>query len=222
MSGSAHTAGHAAGYTPHGHGDHGHTIVPIITLRLVLASLLFFTVLTVFLSRGEAWLSNFLNFDIPQWVNVVIALSIATVKTAIVVLYFMQLKYDNPLNAMIFIFTLLTVAFFLGFTMIDLGNRQTIDRFKGVSISPGGTGLRGDGPITVRAQEFARLEGHHAHHHAAEHVERGGLTTAGFRTPVPEIGSSPQYARPVRGLTLPGLAPAPTSDVSGGHSADGH
>lgn len=219
----AQAHGHSHG-TPHagahdGHGDHGHTIIPLVTLRLVLGVLLFFTVLTVFLSRGEAWLADFMNFDIPQWVNVVIALSIAAVKTAFVVLIFMQLKYDNPLNSMIFIFTLVTVVFFLGFTMIDLGGRGSIDRFKGVYISPGGTGLKGDGPITVRAQEIAKLEGHHGHHHSIDRPQRGGLTAAGYRPAMPEAGSSAQIARPVRGVTLPGLAPAAASpgEHSGGH-----
>lgn len=224
MGGSSHKTTNA-GYTAHGHGDHGHTIVPIVTLRLVLASLLFFTLLTVFLSRGEAWLAGVFSFEIPQWVNVAVALSIAVVKTAIVVLFFMQLKYDNPLNSMIFIFTLLTVAFFLGFTMIDLGKRQTLDRFKGVYIVPGGTGLKGEGPITVNAQNYAKLEGHTTHHPSIQHQPRGGLTDAGYQPKVPVIGSSAQAARPVRGLTLPGLAPAAADshhEGDGGHSGGDH
>ncbi len=219
MSGHDHNTANGVAFDAHGHVGHGHTIVPIVTLRLVLGSLLFFTLLTVFLSRGEAWLANFMHFEIPQWINVAVALAIAAVKTAIVVLFFMQLKYDNPINGMIFIFTLIIVVFFLGFTMIDLGKRQTIDRFKGVYITPGGTGLQGQGPITQSAQDFARLEGHTAHHPSIERVERGGFTDAGYRTPVPILGSSEQLARPVRGLTLPGLAPA-IEHSNGGHGGD--
>src|SRR5690606_24035906 len=114
----------------HGHKDHGHVIVNIWTLRTVLGALLFFTLATVAAAWIEEWVSLAFNVVIPQWINVFVALSIAVVKTTLVVLFFMQLKYDNPLNAMVFVFTILTVAFFLGFTAFDAGNRDTLDRFK--------------------------------------------------------------------------------------------
>lgn len=137
---SAHAAPHthAEEFDAHGHKDHGHVIVSIWTLRFVLITLLFFTFATVGAAAIEAWISSTLNVEIPQWLNVAVALSIAVVKTVLVVTFFMQLKYDNPLNTMIFVFTLITVAFFLGFTAMDLGQRKTIDRFKGQYIYEGG------------------------------------------------------------------------------------
>jgi cytochrome c oxidase subunit 4 len=221
---------HASEYGSHGHGSHGHVIVPLFTLRTILLALLFFTLLTVGLSKAEEWLAVTFDFGIPQWVNVVVALSIAVVKTALVVLFFMQLKYDSPLNGMIFIFTLLTVASFLGFTMIDLGGRTTIDRFKGEYIVPGGTGLPAtessagfSGPIVMYARDKAELEGH-AHHDAGEHAghrERGLFTDAGYRDPVPAIGSSSEISRPVRGLTLPGFAASGATEADEAHD-DAH
>lgn len=224
------THAHAAGHDEH-EGHHGHVIVPVFTLRAILGALLFFTLLTVGLSKGEAWLADTFNFDIPQWVNVVVAMSIAVVKTVLVVMFFMQLKYDSPLNSMIFIFTILTVTFFLGFTMIDLGKRQTLDRFKGEYISPGGTGGMGlhfQGPIVQYSKTKAALEGSgHGHHDDAHafHVRepRGTFANAGYRAPVPAKGSTADRARPVTGLTLSGFAPAVGEDGHAEpHEGDAH
>lgn len=213
---------HAAEYDSHGHAPgHGHVIVPIFTLRFVLVALLFFTLLTVGLSKGEAWLAATFNFDIPQWVNVVVAMSIAVVKTTLVVLYFMQLKYDSPLNGMIFIFTILTVTFFLGFTMIDLGGRGTIDRFKAHYVMPGGTGLNADGPIVERAKTIAALEGHAEHAELHVPPSRGLFTNAGYRAPTPASGSSADVARPVSGLTLPGFVPQTATGHADEHGHEG-
>jgi len=54
-------------------------------------------------------------------VNVLIALSIAVVKSILVAMFFMQLKYDNPLHSIIFLFCLFALALFLFFAMTDLG-----------------------------------------------------------------------------------------------------
>jgi len=140
---------HAASFDAHGHKDHGHVIVSIWTLRAVLTILLFFTFATVGAAWAEQWIGATFNIVIPQWINVFVALSIAVVKTTLVVMFFMQLRYDNPLNTMIFIFTMITVAFFLGFTALDLGNRQTIDRFKMNSIYDGGRIISGGGFIAT-------------------------------------------------------------------------
>lgn len=218
---SAHSA--ADGFDAHGH-KHGHTVIPLATLRLVLTTLLFFTLLTVGLAQGEAFIAETFNIVLPQILNVFIALTIATIKTIIVVMIFMQLKYDNPINSMVFIFTIVTVAFFLGFTTLDLGNRQTIDRFKGVYIVPGGTGLDGSGiPITAKARNAAIANaqpGDHAVPHAetAEHAEPfDAIAKAGYVPKEPNTGSSAQRSRPVKGLTLPGLA-APEGDPNAGES----
>jgi len=209
---------HSEEYGAHGHKDHGHVIVSLWTLRLVLIALLFFTLLTVGAAQLEELIATLFHVNIPNWMNAGVALSIAVVKTSLVVLFFMQLKYDNPLNGMIFIFTVMTVAFFLGFTTLDLGNRQTIDRFKGRYIVPGGTGLGGnflpDAPITKSALETAKANGDFDKEHLEHaeepfsHTDRGSITDAGFKPTEPTVGSSADKARPVKGITLPGFAPA--------------
>ena len=123
----------------HGDHHHGHFVVPKFTLRLIFGLLISLTILTVAAAQFEVAIASFFGFQIPGIVNVLIALSIATVKTTLVVMFFMQLRYDNPLNTMVFIFTIFTVAFFLGFTMIDLGNRGSVDRFKAAISGRAGT-----------------------------------------------------------------------------------
>ncbi|MGE3106928.1 MAG: cytochrome C oxidase subunit IV family protein [Phycisphaerales bacterium] len=217
---------HAAGASDTA-GHHGHHINSATTLMLVLLTLLFFTLLTVAASMAEQFLAQTFEMHIPAWVNVIVALSIATVKTTLVVMFFMGLKYDNPINSMIFLFTLGGVACFLGFTMLDLGNRQTIDRFKGHYIIPGGMGGVGDVPANQSITEYAAQKAllakeqsaadsmlgldagahepaapaSHADDHAADHGGHG---------PQKPARSSPQHTRPVKGITLPGLS-------AGGH-----
>ncbi len=122
------------------HAHHGHVIVPKRTLVTVLAILLFFTALTVFAANAEGFIAHAFGVELPQWMNVAVALSIAIVKTIIVAMYFMQLRYDNPMNSAIAIFTLMVLCCFLGFTMIDLGARDALASYKAVNIEAGGTG----------------------------------------------------------------------------------
>ncbi len=206
--------------THDGHA-HGHVIVSLFTLRTVLALLLFFTLLTVGAALVEQWIASAFNVVIPQWINVTVALSIATVKTVLVVMFFMQLKYDNPMNTLIFVFTVLTAAFFLGFTALDLGGRSSLDRFKAQYAVPGGTGLAGDNtPITRRARDKAIAAGTYDPH-KAHHDHHGGLsiTNAGYLQPKPTVGSDENFSRPVKGVTIPGLPGF--AERSNGHS-DGH
>jgi cytochrome c oxidase subunit 4 len=210
----------AAGHDDaHGSHDHGHVVVSLFTLRTILALLLFFTLLTVGLALAEQAIAHTFNFTIPQSVNVLVAISIAVVKTALVVMFFMQLKYDNPMNTAIFIFTMLTVLCFLSFTMLDLGQRKSISRYKGQYVQTGGTGgltmgtLEGYANMSIaqaarmRAEQAGKkLKGDHGHGPAR------GLTQAGYLPEEPATGSSSNFSRPVTGLTLPELAPAKTED----------
>lgn len=226
MTSHAPAHSHAEAFDAHGHKDHGHTIVSVATLRTVLALLLFFTLLTVGATVVEVWIAETFNVLIPQWVNVFVALSIAAVKTTIVVMFFMQLKYDNPLNTMIFVFTLLTVCFFLGFTALDLGNRGTLDRFKSGQITPGGTGIdptRPNTPITKAAADTARtnnvFDPHLAHH--AHHGPRLPITEAGYVVKQPHAGSSAQKYNPVMVVTLENLS-VPPGQTGAGDAEDEH
>ncbi|MBX9737832.1 MAG: cytochrome C oxidase subunit IV family protein [Phycisphaerales bacterium] len=124
---------------PHG-AHHGHHIVPRRVLLTVFGLLLFFTLTTVGAAQFEQWIATSFDVVIPQWVNVAVALSIAVVKTVIVGAFFMQLKYDSPVNSLVVLFTLMCFACFIGFTAIDLGNRDALFAYKSQHIKTGGTG----------------------------------------------------------------------------------
>ena len=101
------------GHAPHGHGTHGHDgefshPMPIWMLLSVFVALLALTVLTVYQS-------TFALGNIEVWLS----LGIATIKAGLVIAFFMHLLWDKPLNAIIILSSLVFVALFLGFTMMD-------------------------------------------------------------------------------------------------------
>jgi len=85
----------------------GHE-VPWTKLLAVLIALLALTWLTI----AAYWV------DLGA-LNIWIAMGIATIKAALVVLYFMHLRYDRPFNAIVFVGTLAFVALFIGLTLAD-------------------------------------------------------------------------------------------------------
>jgi cytochrome c oxidase subunit 4 len=119
------SAGHVhtdAGHSAHGHDGHGghHSgfshPMPVWMLLAVFFALLALTFLTVFqaqfdLGNAEVWLS----------------LIIATIKAGLVIAFFMHLIWDKPLNAIVILGSLIFVALFLGFTMMDAeGYRENL------------------------------------------------------------------------------------------------
>jgi cytochrome c oxidase subunit IV len=94
------------------HGETAHA-VPIRTLLLVLATLLVLTWATV----AATW------FDLGS-MNLWLALGIATAKATLVLLYFMHLRYDAPVNAIVFVVALLFLALFVGLALLDTTTYQ--------------------------------------------------------------------------------------------------
>ncbi|MFN0057444.1 MAG: cytochrome C oxidase subunit IV family protein [Planctomycetota bacterium] len=90
----------------HEHGV-GH-VVPVKMLVGVLAALLVLTVVTV----GVSYI------DLGR-MNVVVAMAVATVKAALVALFFMHLYWDKPFNGFLLVGSLFLVAVFLSFCMLD-------------------------------------------------------------------------------------------------------
>jgi cytochrome c oxidase subunit 4 len=87
----------------------------VSTHRKVLGSLLALTVITV-LAAG-------VNFG--SW-NAVIALAIACVKASLVALFFMHLRHDKPMNAVIFVTGVAILGLFLLLLTIDTSNREPL------------------------------------------------------------------------------------------------
>jgi len=146
----SHEAKPNAGYNwadpHHFHGDHddqdghgGHHVTSWQLLVSILLLLLFFTGLTIFSAEAERWAIG-LGIPISHFWNVMIALSIALVKSIFVCMFFMHLKNDNPLNTMILLTTLFVFGLFILFTGIDLNERDAINEFKAELIVAGGTG----------------------------------------------------------------------------------
>jgi cytochrome c oxidase subunit 4 len=209
------------GGTPHAHG---HVIVSAIKMRIVLITLLTFTVLTVAAARTEIWVTGEFGIEIPHWVNILVALSIATVKSTLVVLYFMQLRYDNPINAIILVLCIGGLGIFLFFSMADLGSRGWIYPDKFGEISKGGHSfgqgkIAGGGSITGPIADFEKqkyiekvgmeqyereLAEHHAHEHGAHAA----------------AGSTAQRSRPRTGLTPDLFSAKAEASHEGGHEGE--
>lgn len=126
---------------PHGEHPHahGHVIITSFKLTAILMVLLAFTIVTVGASLLESWIASASGVHIPSWVNAIVAMSIALVKATLVAMFFMQLRYDNPVNSLVLLFSLFAVTLFLFFSMIDLGNRNSVVPYKSGEILQGGT-----------------------------------------------------------------------------------
>lgn len=129
------------GINPH-HGEHHHFIADWRMQVSILAILLFFTFLTVAFFRVETWAEGAFGIHLPNWVNIAGAMTIATIKGILVAAFFMQLKYDKVLNTFVLLYCLLCVGLFLGFSMIDLGSRDLVNKDTAGEISLGGTGYQ--------------------------------------------------------------------------------
>lgn len=96
-----------------GDDHHGHHIIPIRTLLMVFGALVFLTIVTVATAKG---------LDLGP-LNVPLAIVIAVAKAALVVMFFMALKYDNRVNLLTFTVGTIFVLVFLIFTWFDTGFR---------------------------------------------------------------------------------------------------
>jgi len=94
----------------HSHdGHHGFAHpMPVWQLLAVFFALIILTLLTVYQSTLD--LGN---------LELALSLFIATLKAALVMLFFMHMIHDKPLNVIIFLSSFIFVALFLGFTLMD-------------------------------------------------------------------------------------------------------
>lgn len=96
-----------------GHAD--HHIIPFKTLASVFGALVVLTVLTVAVAQ----------IDLGP-LNIPVAIGIAVAKATLVVMFFMALKYDKPVNSMVFTVGTVFVVVFLVFTLFDTAFRGDI------------------------------------------------------------------------------------------------
>ncbi|QDT95159.1 cytochrome C oxidase subunit IV family protein [Gimesia aquarii] len=83
-------------------------IVPVKVLVGVFIVLVALTVLTVEAAK----------FDVGR-ADVIVSMTIATIKASLVVFIFMHLWYDKPLNRIAFFFSIVFAAFFLCMILLD-------------------------------------------------------------------------------------------------------
>jgi cytochrome c oxidase subunit 4 len=97
----------------HSHAEgHGNAVR---TYSAILGALLVLTVITVAVSRVDF-----------GSLNVIIAIGIATFKASLVALYFMHLRYDKPMNAIIFVVSLFFLGLFLAGCLTDVESRWDV------------------------------------------------------------------------------------------------
>ena len=98
------------------HHSDEHHIIPLPMYFKIFGALIVLTVITVLAAKV-----NFGAF------NAVVAFGIASVKAALVLGYFMHLKYDNLMNRVIIgsgVFFLIVLWFF---SILDLGTRVAVE-----------------------------------------------------------------------------------------------
>lgn len=91
-------------------------VVSVATYLKVFGALLVLTALTVTVSEMDLGRTSLL-----------VALTVAVVKAGLVAAIFMHLWYDERINLMIFVASLIFLVFFLLFPFIDIGSRAAID-----------------------------------------------------------------------------------------------
>lgn len=226
MSHSPSHATHSAGFNemdPHGAGGHGqhasHVIVGPFTLRFVLGILLVFTVLTVGQAQLELYLQDLLHMTFPLWVNASVVLLIATVKGLLVMAYFMQLRYDNPMNTIIMLFCFFTLGLFIMFTALDMFHRDTVYKDKSAQIISGGV-WSSNKPIADVARENAIKEWGPDEYNRIQSV----LMAHKHHAAVEEVDTSSNRSRNKAGYTnaLDATAPAPSGHGEPEAPAAGH
>jgi cytochrome c oxidase subunit IV len=100
---------HSHDHDKSGHHGFSHPM-PVWQLIAVFLALIVLTVLTV--AQASMELGN---------IELIASLFIATIKASLVIMFFMHMLHDKPLNAIIFLGAFIFVALFLGFTLMDAG-----------------------------------------------------------------------------------------------------
>jgi cytochrome c oxidase subunit IV len=109
---------HGKGHDHHGDHDEPH-VLPISFYLAVWGALVVLTAITVFVA----------HFDFGS-MNTVIAMLVATIKASLVAMFFMHLRWDNKLNLVILLGSMMLVAIFFYPTLTDLTSRGLMDSLR--------------------------------------------------------------------------------------------
>lgn len=108
---SHHSTGHA-GQDPNAHHDH---VSPVSMYMKVFGALLVLTVVTVGVSYADLGPAS-----------IYVAMFVALIKASLVCAFFMHLKWDEKLNVMVFLSSLVFMSIFFLLTAADLGYRGVV------------------------------------------------------------------------------------------------
>jgi cytochrome c oxidase subunit 4 len=81
------------------------------------------TLLTLLVLTGITVAASYVDFGSSS-INVVVALTIATIKATLVALFFMHLLHDKPVNGIIAAAGFVFLGLFLMFTLLDFDTRE--------------------------------------------------------------------------------------------------
>lgn len=105
------------------HGsDHGaHHVIPAKVYVATGLALLVLTVITVAVSYVDLE-----RFGLGGFANIFVAMLVASIKAALVCSFFMGLFYDRRLNVVVFVSSIVFVAFFFLLTFSDIAMRGEV------------------------------------------------------------------------------------------------
>ena len=118
----------ATAETHHPHKDDGAVHAHISSAGFYIAVFMALIALTI-LTVGQSYV------DLGR-MNLIVVILIATTKAALVVSFFMHLRYDNKFNALIFISCLFFIGVFFAYTLNDTERRGELDQDQNVKVLP--------------------------------------------------------------------------------------
>jgi caa(3)-type oxidase subunit IV len=167
------------------HAEHHH-VTPFWTMFWVFAILLFLTALTVWTSR----------LPMSETAHIVMALTIAVVKSALVFGFFMHLLYDRAMNTIVVLATLFGVFLFLGLSIIDIKSRGMIEKMESGEIRTGGSLQNYAGEIKLPTGREVSKADMSITELAKQNAKAAGTDHAGERGTAEPAGEKPAEPKP--------------------------
>ena len=128
MSAPAHSQPVAMAHHPEAHSDgHEHHGPTVKTYFAIFAALCVLTVVTVVTAKMDFTQMLHVSHAVGELVSNIVALSIAFTKAALVVLFFMHVKYENKLVGLAVVSGVVWLLFLILITASDYVTRNTAD-----------------------------------------------------------------------------------------------
>lgn len=191
-------------------GEHEHHVhlTPFWPMFWVFVILLALTALTVWTSNVHAITIGNTTVAISGTAHVLMAMSIAVVKSVLVAAFFMHLLYDKKVNSIVMTSTIFAVSLFIGLTLMDLDVRgMTTDIERGEIFPGGNVSLYNKMEGAPRPpQDASTFEGNIIEYAAQSHAQVSGNPDGHATPPV----GGPEQAHEAG--AMPEEAPVPETD----------